>query len=140
MENPSVEEGGGSITLVDAYCQYNRARPTDMISPEDLLKACENLKELSLPIEFHRYESGVQMISLINMKVKEDDVIKWIRDVEVNQSSKKMVGVSEVDAAAKFNFSVIIAKQQLLAMEKGSLLCRDETLQGGLRFYTNRMV
>ena len=27
------------MTLTDAYCMYNRARGTDLISPDDLLEA-----------------------------------------------------------------------------------------------------
>ena len=35
-----IEKFGGVIGLVDLYCMYNRARGTDLISPEDLNIAC----------------------------------------------------------------------------------------------------
>lgn len=34
---------GGVLALVDIYCMYNRARGTDLISPEDLIIASEKL-------------------------------------------------------------------------------------------------
>ena len=38
-----LNEFGGVLALVDIYCMYNRARGTDLISPEDLLIACEKM-------------------------------------------------------------------------------------------------
>jgi len=38
-----LERFGGVLALVDLYCLYNRARGTDLISPEDLMIACEKL-------------------------------------------------------------------------------------------------
>ena len=39
---------GGMITLVDVYCLFNRARGTNLISPEDLLSAAPLMKKLEL--------------------------------------------------------------------------------------------
>lgn len=38
-----IDNFGGVLGLVDLYCMYNRARGTDLISPEDLLIACSKL-------------------------------------------------------------------------------------------------
>ncbi|CAN6464505.1 unnamed protein product [Victoria cruziana] len=35
-----LERSGGMIALIDAYCLFNRARGTELISPEDMLQAC----------------------------------------------------------------------------------------------------
>lgn len=35
-----LEKAGGMIALIDVYCLFNRARGTELISPEDLLQAC----------------------------------------------------------------------------------------------------
>ena len=35
-----LDKFGGVLALVDIYCMYNRARGTDLISPEDLLIVC----------------------------------------------------------------------------------------------------
>lgn len=33
---PILEKGVGTISLVDVYCLYNRARGTSLVSPQDL--------------------------------------------------------------------------------------------------------
>lgn len=38
-----LDKFGGVISMVDIYCMYNRARGTDLISPEDLIIACEKM-------------------------------------------------------------------------------------------------
>jgi len=40
---PVLSKVGGILALVDVYCMYNRARGNSLISPEDLLIACEKL-------------------------------------------------------------------------------------------------
>ena len=37
---PVLAHAGGILPLTDLYCLYNRARGTDLVSPDDLLKAC----------------------------------------------------------------------------------------------------
>ena len=39
----AVSEAGGMMTLTDAYVRLNRARGLELISPEDLLDACQSL-------------------------------------------------------------------------------------------------
>lgn len=38
------------MTLPDVYCRVNRARGIELLSPEDLLNACQVLGRLNLPI------------------------------------------------------------------------------------------
>lgn len=38
------------MTMPEAYCRVNRARGLELISPEDLLNACQALHTLPLPI------------------------------------------------------------------------------------------
>ena len=45
-----MEECGGTITLPEAYCRMNRARGLELISPEDLLNACNKLDKINSPI------------------------------------------------------------------------------------------
>ncbi len=54
-----LENFGGVLALVDLYCMYNRARGTDLISPEDLMIACEKLNSSSDKVFMKRYPSGV---------------------------------------------------------------------------------
>jgi ESCRT-II complex subunit VPS36 len=62
---------GGVLALIDLYCMYNRARGTDLISPEDLLTACERLSaEPSSKIVLRTFTSGVKVIQNSNLLFK----------------------------------------------------------------------
>jgi ESCRT-II complex subunit VPS36 len=39
---------GGMITLSDVYCLYNRARGTELVSPDDVLEASKLLRHLKI--------------------------------------------------------------------------------------------
>lgn len=45
-----LKEIGGTMTLPEAYCRVNRARGVELISPEDLLEACQKLDKVDSPI------------------------------------------------------------------------------------------
>lgn len=45
-----LQECGGMMTLSDVYCRVNRARGLELLSPEDILNACQVLEQMSLPI------------------------------------------------------------------------------------------
>jgi ESCRT-II complex subunit VPS36 len=48
------------ITLIDLYCLYNRARGTHLISPDDLLRACQLFASLGLnDLKLEKFPSGV---------------------------------------------------------------------------------
>ena len=57
-----INKFGGVIGLVDLYCMYNRARGTDLISPEDLQIACEKVHSTSTKFMIKNYKSGVKTI------------------------------------------------------------------------------
>lgn len=50
------------MTLVDAYCLYNRARGTDLVSPEDLYNACCLFKQSNIPINLVDLRSKVKIL------------------------------------------------------------------------------
>uniref|UniRef100_A0A914Q352 Vacuolar protein-sorting-associated protein 36 n=1 Tax=Panagrolaimus davidi TaxID=227884 RepID=A0A914Q352_9BILA len=49
LEKP-LTECGGTMTLPEAYCRINRARGVHLISPEDLLLACQKLDKINSKI------------------------------------------------------------------------------------------
>lgn len=57
-----IDKFGGVIGLIDLYCMYNRARGTDLISPEDLNIACRRLNISSKRFFVKEYTSGVTTI------------------------------------------------------------------------------
>ena len=57
-----IQESGGMITLTDAFVRVNRARGLELVSPDDILMAAKSLKETSLPMRLHTFQSGVLVL------------------------------------------------------------------------------
>lgn len=56
-----IDESGGMMSLADVYCRVNRARGLELLSPEDLLNACRQLKG---PIKLREFPSGAMVLQL----------------------------------------------------------------------------
>ena len=54
-----IDKFGGVVGLIDLYCMYNRARGTDLVSPDDLLIACKKMNQNSARFMIKSYPSGV---------------------------------------------------------------------------------
>ena len=53
------------MTLSDVYCVYNRARGSDLVSPDDILNAAKIMQTLRLPLRLRKFEeSGVLVLEL----------------------------------------------------------------------------
>ncbi|CAB9530141.1 protein sorting-associated protein 36 (Partial), partial [Seminavis robusta] len=63
---PRLKACGGLMTLTDIYCIYNRARGTNLISPEDLLDAAGCMKSLRLGMSERTFPSGVKVVQSDN--------------------------------------------------------------------------
>nr|KYP34305.1 Vacuolar protein sorting-associated protein 36 [Cajanus cajan] len=57
-----LERAGGIINLIDIYCLFNRARGTELISPDDLLQACSLWEKFDVPVVLRKFDSGVMVI------------------------------------------------------------------------------
>ncbi|GFY94761.1 EAP30/Vps36 family protein [Actinidia rufa] len=57
-----IERAGGMVNLIDIYCLFNRARGTELISPEDLLQACSLWEKFDVPVMLRKFDSGVMVI------------------------------------------------------------------------------
>lgn len=126
---PLMDGSGGLLPLTDLYCLYNRARGTDLVSPEDLLKACQLMEGGSRGLRLRRLASGVQVLQ--DSKRDEDGVAKqlveWMGD-------NTEVYVSAPMLAMQLKVSIAIAQAHLLHAEKLGIVCRDEGLHG-LRYF-----
>lgn len=47
------------LTLTDAYCLYNRARGTDLVSPDDLMEAVKLFGSLGLSMHIRELSGCV---------------------------------------------------------------------------------
>ncbi|EDW19710.1 vacuolar protein-sorting-associated protein 36 [Drosophila mojavensis] len=124
-----IEEHGGMMSLADVYCRVNRARGLELLSPEDLLHACERL---SGPIKLRRFPSGAMVLQLES----HDDELISIDTLEKVRSAESLA-VEEL--AKQLNISLLLAKERLLVAERLGKVCRDESVEG-LRFYPNRLL
>jgi ESCRT-II complex subunit VPS36 len=119
----------GVITLTDAYCLYNRARGMDLISPEDLMKACQLFEPLNLPMKLKKFESGVIVIQ--SSKYSDEEMIQQIESI-INEQNDKCI--TAVTLAQKLKISIVLAREILHTAEQNQSLCRDET-EEALSFY-----
>ncbi|OWF47056.1 vacuolar protein-sorting-associated protein 36-like [Mizuhopecten yessoensis] len=124
-----LQECGGIMTLTDVYCRVNRARGMELLSPEDMLHACELLESLRLPVRMKMFDSGVIVLQL--QSHDEERVISDTTDLV-----KEKTSLTADELAQLQGVSVILAKERLLLTEKVGGVCRDETVEG-LRFYSN---
>lgn len=128
-----VQRAGGMLALVDVYCLFNRARGTELISPEDLLRACTLWGKLDVPVVLRRFDSGVMVIQ--SKSQSDDEVFLRIKSL-MTATESTTIGISASEAARALGMAPALAKEQLLAAENKGHLCRDDG-PDGLRFFLN---
>jgi len=124
-----LEKSGGMIALPDLYCIFNRVRGTELISPDDLYRACVLFDELNLPVRLRRFESGVLVVQSLSQT--DDAIAKQIADLIRLDGAQ-----TAFDVARTKNISIALATEQLTTAEKQGLTCRDETFEG-TTYYLN---
>lgn len=156
---PHLQRRGGVVSLTDAFCLLNRARGTEVVSPEDLYEASLLLGELKL---------GMQLRVVLVTSGKEGQggggggsfraiQLDTFSDAAVTSRILAMIderkGGGEKSNSIAYYQSFVTAheitklmgipipfvKQILLQAEKNGTLCRDESI-AGLRFYKNLIV
>ncbi|XP_010543635.1 PREDICTED: vacuolar protein sorting-associated protein 36 [Tarenaya hassleriana] len=128
-----LEQAGGMINLIDIYYHFNRARGTELISPDDLLQACTLWEKFDVPVMLRKFDSGVMVIQ--NKSHSDEEVMARIRTL-VSKAEMLRTGITASDAALTLGIAPAMAKEHLLTAETIGLLCRD-TSPDGLRFYFN---
>ncbi|CAJ0942547.1 unnamed protein product, partial [Mesorhabditis belari] len=131
LEQP-LKECGGMMTLPEVFCRVNRARGLELLSPEDLLNACNVLSNVDTPLELHRFPSGVLVVQLKSAAV--DSTIDGTVALVNSQ-----VSLLVTDLASSQGITMVLAKERLLAAENKGLLCRDDSVEG-LRFFPNKFL
>lgn len=132
---PKLKSAGGLMTLTDVYCIYNRARGTNLISPEDLLDAVSCMKSLQLGMSERTFPSGVKVVQDDTF----DDAVMAVRLKELAEEQLTISptsGLTAMEASRALHVSALLAHEQLLEAEKLGYLCRDETLET-TRFFPN---
>jgi len=149
-QNDKLTKAGGMMTLTDVYCLFNRARGTNLISPEDLLKALGLMKELGLGMSMRSFNSGVLVIQddafddeVMARKLTDlaSSAMKHKSDTNVplGQTGTTLTdvgGITVIDVSRALKMPALLANEQLQSAEQMGWLCRDETIEG-IRYFPN---
>lgn len=108
---------------------FNRARGTNLISPEDLRQACDLLGELHLGISQRTFPSGIVVLQLDQQFTTTGENQK--------KSLLELCPTTALEASHTLKLSPLLALEQLEEAERQGILCRDTTLET-TRFYPNR--
>jgi len=128
----------GVIALTDLYCLVNRARGTELISPNDLFQACELMSSLELGYHLRTFPSGVSVIQSMahSDQAIAQRLLAYLQELE-RQSPSALAALTPLFVAQKQSVSLQLATEQLSTVERMGHLCRDETAHG-ISFYRNR--
>jgi ESCRT-II complex subunit VPS36 len=125
---------GGLITLTDLYCIFNRARGTELVSPDDMLQACELCEKLQLGMALRVFASGVKVLQLESCS--DGTLSKEITVLLTDNAQYSKNGISASELSHHLHMSLAIAKELLLLEEQHCRLCRDESIHG-ISFFQN---
>eukprot|EP00823_Brevimastigomonas_motovehiculus_P003200 TRINITY_DN1938_c0_g1_i1.p1 TRINITY_DN1938_c0_g1~~TRINITY_DN1938_c0_g1_i1.p1 ORF type:complete len:434 (-),score=79.44 TRINITY_DN1938_c0_g1_i1:36-1337(-) len=124
-----LDLAGGMMTVTDIYCIFNRARGTELISPNDLLHACELFSSFTTDLKLRKFSSGVMVIQ--SSSHSDEQAGKQLAKLAHDHSY-----LTELRASQLLKISLVLAKQRLLTAESMTYLCRDESVEG-TRFFEN---
>ncbi|KAK1040956.1 Vacuolar protein-sorting-associated protein 36, partial [Friedmanniomyces endolithicus] len=139
---------GGIISLVDLWALFNRTRNgIELISPRDFENAAERWETLRLPIRLRTFKSGLRVVQ---ERSRTDEktiagLLAWVREplfafppAEDDLLGRRFGrGVTALQTAERFGWSVGVASEELEMGEESGALCRDLSL-GGIRFWENQ--
>jgi ESCRT-II complex subunit VPS36 len=136
------------VVVVRRYCLYNRARGSSVISPEELVEACENWARLptagtkSNALVLHAFPSGVKVIR----QAAHTDAVVFKRlealladdggDSDGGGGGGRWKALSAMEVSARLRVGLLIAQEYLVGAEAAGVLARDDTAEG-LYFYRN---
>eukprot|EP00041_Stephanoeca_diplocostata_P011784 m.194825 g.194825 ORF g.194825 m.194825 type:complete len:411 (+) comp18664_c0_seq2:205-1437(+) len=128
-----LRKAKGIMLLQDVYCLYNRARGSQLISPDDLVQAAEAFPDIVAGMSLRTFASGVRVIQ----ENAHSDTEVAARVLTELQNTKTGGSLSASQWATCEDISVTLALEQLYAAERCGSVCRDDSVEG-LRFYPNR--
>jgi ESCRT-II complex subunit VPS36 len=120
------------LTLTDLYALINRARGTELISPNDLLEATNLFEHLQLGFRTKRYASGVIVVQPVGLT--QEGVEEKLRALAQTHMHD---GITVSSVSQELLVSVPVALELLAAADESGAICRDEDPVAGVRFYRN---
>ncbi|KAI8571533.1 hypothetical protein RHMOL_Rhmol01G0127200 [Rhododendron molle] len=126
-----LERSGGMINLIDIYCVFNRARGTELISPEDLLQACSLWKNADVPVMLRKFDSGVMVIQNKSYNDEKASLIKVQNSVVLMSHSDRGTSILSRNAYGEMLEHLTRRQCEVLSGIK-SLALKPEALQTGI--------
>ena len=112
---------------------YNRARGTDLISPDDLKLACQIMNKNSTNFGLKIYTSGVQTIQLKSFNAS----AYYFKIADCIKQNGKGKGLTATRLSELMNVNVVLMKEHLKAAEEKGAVCTDESYEG-IQYFENR--
>lgn len=156
-----VEHAGSMMPLPDVYCLFNRARGTELVSPDDLLQAVRLFPRIRASLALREFASGVRVVQAASHS--DERVCEQLRllvqpgprqGVDAGGTAAAITSsggvdpgeahwlatlgpaITQTEAAAALKVPVAVASEHLLMSEARGVLCRDDGPEG-LRFFRN---
>lgn len=130
-KNPTVKV----ITLIDAYCIYNRARGGNTISPKDMMQALKSFSSVSNKIMIKNFNN--EMIVLHTKDYSNENILKLIINY-LNEKKEDSVSTSEISQILNVK-NVLLEKILINDMLLTGRLCADES-DLEVRYYLNKIL
>eukprot|EP00656_Telonema_subtile_P020400 TRINITY_DN2151_c0_g1_i3.p2 TRINITY_DN2151_c0_g1~~TRINITY_DN2151_c0_g1_i3.p2 ORF type:complete len:122 (+),score=33.84 TRINITY_DN2151_c0_g1_i3:82-447(+) len=110
----------------------SRMRGTQLVSPQDLLEACQLLEPLGLGMRVHTFASGV-----VVLRAASHDDQTMCDELQKLVSEGERQFVSVLDVAEALEVSVLLAEEYVRMSEQRGVLCRDQSFEA-TRFFPNK--
>ncbi|KAL3160840.1 hypothetical protein ABBQ38_009245 [Trebouxia sp. C0009 RCD-2024] len=130
---PKVDKAGGMMAMADVYCLFNRARGSELVSPDDLLQACSCFSQAGVPLSLKQFSTGALVVQ--SRSHSTGQVCARIGEL-VTADEGLGPAVTASDVASALVIPLPIASEHLLTAENRGVLCRDDGPEG-LRFFRN---
>lgn len=145
-----LKHEGGIISLVDLWAVFNRARGgVELVSPTDFFEAAQLFEKLKLPIRLRKFKSG---LLVVQGRDRTDErtikaLLAWLAGRRAVPPETTTPwdwalwggGVTALEVAERFRWSVGVANEELEMAEEAGALCREVSVEG-VRFWENRLV
>ncbi|MES1909633.1 MAG: hypothetical protein MHM6MM_002338 [Cercozoa sp. M6MM] len=120
---------GGILQIPEAFCLFNRARGSELVSPQDMMHAVEAFPQIRSPITMHQFESGVSVLQSAEFSAQSmlQRILELLEEEQQNLPRHKWARLSSSLLAQKLHISAALALEHLLQAERIGELCRDET-------------
>jgi ESCRT-II complex subunit VPS36 len=119
-DNPTIKV----ITLIDAYCIYNRARGIELISPKDMKQAVNKLKYLPNQ-NIYLQSLNNEILVLHSVDYTSDNIIKSLKQF-LSDNNKDFLTVNDIKKILNIE-NMILFKYLIDDLLINGKLCSDES-------------